>query len=59
MKQKYKVIDNTSGKVIEVEKETQNSAHFETQIKFKAHVFKPKKGSGSFKRKNKYPETDE
>jgi stalled ribosome alternative rescue factor ArfA len=27
-----------------------NKMHFETQLKTRSHVFKPKKGKGSFKR---------
>ena len=28
-----------------------NPMHFETQLKTRAHVFKPKKGKGSFRRR--------
>ena len=30
-----------------------NQLHFETQLKTRAHVYKPKKGKGSFKRNKK------
>lgn len=50
MKRKIKIIDNVSGKVIEGEKEVRNEMHFDVQRKTRAHVFKAKKGKGSFRR---------
>ena len=54
MKRKIKVIDNVSGKVLEGEKEVRNEMHFDVQRKTRAHIFKPKKGKGSFKRSAKH-----
>lgn len=31
-----------------------NEGHFQTQLRERAHVFKPKKGKGSFKRERGY-----
>ena len=56
MKKKIKVVDKTTGKTTEGEIVIRDKAHFEAQLKNKAHVFKPKKGKGSFKRNKK---TDE
>lgn len=50
MKRKIKIIDNVSGKVIEEETEIRNLDHFEVQRRTRAHVFKAKKGKGSFRR---------
>lgn len=50
MKRKIKIIDNVSGKVIEEETEIRNLDHFSVQLKERAHVFRPKKGKGSFRR---------
>lgn len=50
MKRKIKIIDNVSGKVIEEETEIRNLDHFNTQLRERAHVFRPKKGKGSFRR---------
>lgn len=61
MKQKIKVIDHTTnkgkktpeGKEFVIESEMRSYDHFEAQRKFKANVFKPKKGKGSYSRKNR------
>ena len=31
-----------------------NELHFNTQLNTRAHIFKPKKGKGSYTRKSKY-----
>lgn len=53
MKRKIKVIDNITGKVIEGEQELRNLGHFEVQLKYRAHIYKNKKGKGSYKRNKK------
>lgn len=56
MKQKIKVIDKVSGKVLEKEVEIPNKDHFEVQLKTKAHVFKNRK---KYTRKLKHKKKDE
>lgn len=56
MKRKIKVIDNIMDKVIEGEQEFRNLDHFEVQLKYRAHVYKNKKGKGSYKRNKKIEE---
>lgn len=61
MKQKIRVIDHVTnkgrktpeGKETITEIEMRGYDHFEAQRKFKANVFKPKKGKGSYSRNNK------
>ena len=53
MKRKIR-IKNFDGKVNEVEFEVRNTFHFEVQKNTRANVFKPKKGKGSFTRKQKH-----
>ena len=43
MKQKIKIIDKTSGKVLEKEFEIRNQDHFNVQLKTRAHVFRNRK----------------
>lgn len=59
MKRKIKVIDKTSGKTFEGETEIRNLDHFEVQRKTRTHIFKPKKGKGSFKRRAKHQKKDD
>lgn len=62
MKQKIRIVDKTGKKekVIEREYNVPAKDHLAAQIKFRAHVFKPKKGKGSFKRnKRDIPDDDE
>jgi stalled ribosome alternative rescue factor ArfA len=59
MKQKIKVVDKVSGKTIEKETEIRNLDHFEVQRKTRAHIFKPKKGKGSFKRRAKHQKKED
>ena len=35
-----------------------NKMHFEVQKTTRTHIYKPKKGKGSYTRKNKYSESD-
>lgn len=58
MKRKIKLVDNINKKTIIKEVEIPNKAHLDAQIKFKARVFKPKKGKGSFSRQ-KYKKIEE
>lgn len=53
MRQKIRIV-GLDGKALEKEFEVPNKAHLEAQIKFKASVFKPKKGKGSFRRRSKH-----
>lgn len=54
MKQKIKIIDKVSGKVLEKEVELPNKDHFNVQLKTKAHVFKNrKKYTRKLKHRNK------
>lgn len=53
MKQKIRIIDN-NGKVLEHTFTIRNLDHFNVQLNTRSHVFKSKKGKGSFKRKQKY-----
>lgn len=57
MKQKIRV-KGIDGKVLEGEFEIPDKTHLEAQIKYRANVFKPKKGKGSYNRKNKYKKGD-
>lgn len=52
MKKKIKVT-GPDGKITEEEKILPNKDHFAAQLKYRAIVFRPKKGRGSFKRKKK------
>lgn len=54
MKRKIKIIDNISGKTLEEESEIRNLDHFSVQLRERAHVFKSKKGRGSYTRKIKH-----
>jgi stalled ribosome alternative rescue factor ArfA len=62
MKRKVIIIDNLSEKgrktpggiVVEKEVTIRNLAHLEAQQTYRAQVFKPKKGKGSFKRNKKH-----
>jgi hypothetical protein len=56
MKQKIKIIDKVSGKVLEKEVELPNKDHFNVQLKTKAHVFKNRK---KYTRKLKHKKKDE
>ena len=58
MKQKIKIIDKVSGKTFEKETEIRDLDHFEVQRQTRAHVFKPRKGKGSFKRHAKHRKKD-
>lgn len=57
MKQKIKIIDKTVGKTLEGEVVLRDEDHFQTQLKTRSNVFKPKKGKGSFSRKQKHKHT--
>lgn len=65
MKRKIRIIDNINKtkngqpKITEHEVEVRDLTHLDAQIRFKAQVFKPKKGKGSFKRKQKYSKDEE
>lgn len=39
-------------------KDNRNEMHFEVQLKNRAHVVKPKKGKGSYKRDKRVPEEE-
>lgn len=54
MKQKIKIVDKVSGKTIEKEVEHRNLDHFEIQKRNRAHIFRSKKGKGSYSRKIKH-----
>jgi hypothetical protein len=56
MKQKIKIIDKVSGKVLEKEVEIRNQDHFNVQLKNKAHIFKNRK---KYTRKLKHKKKDE
>lgn len=43
MKQKIKITDKTTGKVLETEVEIRNQDHFEVQLKTKANIFRNRK----------------
>lgn len=58
MKQKIRIV-GLDGKALEKEFEVPNKAHLEARIKFKAAIFKPKKGKGSFQRRSKHQKKDE
>lgn len=51
MKKKVVLHDNISGKDLHGEINIPAKDHLAAQIKYKAKVFKPKKGKGSFRRK--------
>lgn len=53
MKKKIIFRDNINNKTTESEVEVRDLKHLDAQIRFKAQVFKPKKGKGSFRRENK------
>ena len=53
MKKKIRIVDKVSGKVLEGETEIRNLDHFEIQKRTRAHIYKPKKGRGSFTRNKK------
>jgi len=55
MKRVYNFKD-FDGKTETKEVEVRDLNHLDAQITFKAHVFRPKKGKGSFTRKIKYKE---
>lgn len=54
MKQKVKV--SLNGKTVQGEIEIRNLDHFEVQKHTRAHIFKTKKGKGSFKRNKRIEE---
>ena len=54
MKRKIRLVDKINNKVIEKEIEIPNKMHFNAQLSNPSHIFKPKKGKGSFTRKQKY-----
>lgn len=58
MKQKIVIHDNLckTPKTIVKEVEVRDIEHFEAQLKYRSHTFKPKKGKGSFKRTKKVEE---
>ena len=43
MKQKIRIIDKITGKIIENEIEVRNLDHFETQLKTRANIFRNRK----------------
>ena len=43
MKQKIRIIDKTTGKILENEIEVRNLDHFETQLKTRANIFRNRK----------------
>lgn len=43
MKQKIKITDKTTGKVLETEVEIRNQDHFAVQLKTKANIFRNRK----------------
>ena len=53
MRLKIKV-KNFKGKKVQIEKEIPAKDHLEAQKRYKSQTFKPKKGKGSFSRKQKY-----
>lgn len=53
MKRKIKVIDKVTGKTEEHEVEIRNLDHFNIQRRTRAHIYRNKKGKGSFKREKK------
>lgn len=62
MKKKIRIVDNITRKgrstpggiVIETEVETRNLDHFNVQLRTRSQTFKPKKGKGSYTRKQKH-----
>lgn len=54
MKRKIRFVDKINNKVTEKEIEIPNKEHFYAQLSNPSHIFKPKKGKGSFTRKQKY-----
>lgn len=61
MKKKIRIVDKTGKKekVIEREVNIPDKDHLAAQIKYRANVFKPKKGKGSFKRNKRVRPDDE
>lgn len=57
MKRKIKVTDTKTGETTEGEITIRDIDHFNVQRTTRAHIFKPKKGKGSFKR-NKKPDEE-
>lgn len=51
MKRKFRLIDKTSGKIVEEEREVRNEDHFAVQLSHKAVVFRDRK---SYNRKAKH-----
>ena len=43
MKQKIRIIDKITGKILENEIEVRNLGHFETQLKTRANIFRNRK----------------
>lgn len=43
MKQKIRIIDKITGKILESEIEVRNRDHFETQLKTRANIFRNRK----------------
>ena len=58
MKQKIKVVDKVTGKVLEGEIEIRNQDHFEVQKKTRAHIFRNRKLYNR-KRKHKHGTEDD
>ena len=56
MKQKIKITDKTTGKVLEKEVEIRNQDHFEVQLRTRAHIFRNRK---LYNRKRKHKHKDE
>ena len=59
MKRRIRLRDNISGKDITGTVEIPAKDHLAAQQKYKAKVFKPKKGRGSFKRQKKHRKQEE
>ena len=55
MKQKIKIIDNVTGKIVVSEKEIRDLDHFEVQLRTRAHIFRDKK---KYSRKKKHKNAD-
>lgn len=55
MKQKIKITDKTTGKVLETEVEIRNQDHFEVQLRTRAHIFRNRK---AYNRKVKHKKVE-
>lgn len=56
MKQKIKIIDKVSGKIVEKEVELRNLDHFNVQLRNRAHIYRNKK---VYTRKRKHKNENE